>query len=356
MGINCFSNSAKCKEPSTIFLAPMAGYTDSAFCHIATENGADGTFSEMISMEALYRDNEKTLKMIRPASNAKIFGLQLFGGDHTKVEKSINLVMKFFPSIIDLNCGCPVLKIIKSGAGSSLLQRPSEIYKILSRMKEVIDSYNLDCRPKLSVKIRLGYDHSHINFLEVADVALEAGVDMITLHGRTKSDLYSGKANWEAITLLKEHIVKVAPQVRVFGSGDLFTALDGYKMLAETKVDGIMYARGAVGNPWIFNQTKRLLEKFPISENKIEQTKLSDLEEYLNSLKPTYSQVVSTLLEHINLATNLHGKRVALNEMKKHIGSYLKAFNNVKELRKELLLCQDMGELVQHLLTLNNHQ
>ena len=339
----------------TLFLAPMAGYTDRAFCSIALDNGADVAVSEMISIEALYRDNAKTLQMAFAADNAKVHAIQLFGSDFTKVDKAIAKIKECAPAIIDFNCGCPVLKIIKSGAGSALLKTPEKIYAILSQIKKAVTTFQLNPIPKISVKIRLGYDHNSINFIEVADAAIKAGIDMITLHGRTKSDLYGGKANWEAIGELKSYVMRVAPKVKVFGSGDLFTPIDGYKMFLTTNVDGIMYARGAIGNPWIFNQTKALLKTFPLSTYRQKPFDIEEARNFLLEQKPTVATILDTLLKHIDLSIRVHGEKIGLNEMKKHIGGYLKGIPKAKSLRSQLLLSHDVGELTQLLLTLNNY-
>jgi tRNA-dihydrouridine synthase B len=203
--------------PGNLFLAPLAGFTDRSFRSTAVKWGADLTYTEMISCEAVSRDNLKTLKMMESDDIEKIFAIQVFSGNTEAAEASLQKVLSYKPSLIDLNCGCPVPKIIKSGAGSALMQNPDKVHsivKVLSSQKNV----------PVTVKIRTGWDTHSLNYLDVAYAAVEGGAQAVAIHGRTRSQGYSGKADWGPLKILKEKLT-----VPVLGSGDLFTPGDAKK-------------------------------------------------------------------------------------------------------------------------------
>lgn len=357
-----------------LFLAPMAGFTDQAFCEICLNRGADMTFTEMVSAEALCRRSQKSYDMAKPASNASYHAIQLFGADPQRVAQAIEEIADLNPAWIDLNCGCPVSKVIKTGAGSALLKDPLRIQAMMESMRETIENRwgaksqgkGLDSsvtKPILSVKIRSGWDAAHQNFLDVAKAAIDGGADWVTLHPRTRSAGYGGEANW----LLLEQLVKAVDGVKskagkkvgICGSGDLFTAVSGYQMLETTGCDAIMYARGAEGNPWIFRQTKSLLKNFPFEKDGgmawgEEKKKL--LEESLLSIEPTLNERVETAISHLQLACALHGESVGVRSMRKQISSYIRGIANAKEIRNRLMSCATFEECRLLLLTLMDYR
>ena len=247
-----------------IFLAPVAGYSDRSFRSICVEHGASFTYTEMVSAEALARGNIKTASLMRRAQNEKSYSVQIFGGESETMAKAAEIVLeKTACECIDINCGCPVPKIVKTGAGSALTRDPERLGKIVRAVVKAADG-----RAAVTVKIRSGWDESHITYMEAALAALDAGADAITLHARTKAQGYEGKADWQK---LRDLVELAEGRVPVFGSGDLFTPEDALRMLKETKCDGVMFARGAMGNPFIFTKTIQLLkngsyEEIPVSE------------------------------------------------------------------------------------------
>lgn len=247
-----------------LFLAPVAGYSDRSFRSICIENGASFTYTEMVSAEALTRNNLKTEILMRRAENEKVYAVQIFGGEPERMTDAAQIVLeKTHCECIDINCGCPVPKIVKTGAGSALTQNPQMLKKVAEAVINAVKG-----RAAVTVKIRSGWDQKSITFKEAANAALEAGADAITMHPRTRAQGYEGKSDWDKLS----ELVKLAEgKVPVFGSGDLFTPEDAKRMIEETGVDGAMFARGAMGNPFIFTKTIRLLttgsyEEIPVSE------------------------------------------------------------------------------------------
>lgn len=247
-----------------LFLAPVAGYSDRSFRSICIENGASFTYTEMVSAEALTRNNLKTEIIMRRAENEKVYAVQIFGGEPERMADAAQIVLeKTHCECIDINCGCPVPKIVKTGAGSALTQNPQMLKKVAEAVINAVKG-----RAAVTVKIRSGWDQKSITFKEAANAALEAGADAITMHPRTRAQGYEGKSDWNKLS----ELVKLAEgKVPVFGSGDLFTPEDAKRMIEETGVDGAMFARGAMGNPFIFTKTIRLLttgsyEEIPVSE------------------------------------------------------------------------------------------
>lgn len=290
-----------------LFLAPLAGFTDQAFRSLCVKEGADLTFSEMVSAEGLARKSIKTRALLTRAVNEKVFAVQLFMKDADTAIRGLPAVIEYSPDIIDINCGCPVPKVVKTGAGSALLKSPDTIYKIVHALSSETDI-------PITVKIRSGWDSSSINFLDTADAAYQGGAAMITLHARTRVQGYSGTANLEHIKTLKE----VSP-IPVFGSGDLFSPTAAHKMLSETGVDGVMFARGAIGNPFIFSETRHLLETGEMPPETSKETR------------------AAAFLSHLDESIAVKGESSACREMRKHAGSYIKGFPGASEIRREIV-------------------
>lgn len=301
-----------------LFLAPVAGYSDRSFRSICIAKGASFTYTEMVSAEALTRNNLKTEVLMRRADNEKVYSVQIFGGEPERMADAAQIVLeKTNCECIDINCGCPVPKIVKTGAGSFLTQNPSQLGKIA---KAVVDSVKGRCA--VTVKIRSGWDESSITYKEAAAEALNAGVQAITMHPRTKAQGYEGKSDWNK---LKELVRLVDGQVPVFGSGDLFTPEDAKRMLEETGLDGVMFARGAMGNPFIFTKTIQLLttgsyEEIPVSER----------------LKTAFDELIMLAADTNELN--------ACMEMRKRFCAYSKGISGGSELRQRTVHASSIEE------------
>ena len=252
---------ASLELPGNLFLAPIAGYSDRAFRSLCVKNGAAFCTTEMVSAEALTRGSEKTQELMKKAPNEKHYSVQIFGGNGDVMARATELVLKETEcDSIDINGGCPVPKIIKSGSGSMLTKEPDRLFEIVSSVKKASLAYSLSHPERgqvpVTVKIRSGWDSSLITWKECAEAALAAGADAITIHARTRAQGYEGKADWNIQRQLVEFINGRIP---VFGSGDAHTPELAAKMLEETGVDGVMFARGAMGDPFIFKRTIQYL-------------------------------------------------------------------------------------------------
>lgn len=290
-----------------ILLAPLAGYTDAAFRSLCIEYGAALGFTEMISAEAVYRGSIKTLELIRRGDNERDFGIQMFTSSIEAAVSCAQVIEKEAPFIIDINCGCSVPKILKSGAGAALLQKPRFIGELV---KALVNTVSIP----VSVKLRLGWDIHSISYLEAAEAAVRNGASMVSLHPRTRSQGFTGKADWTHLAELKKHI-----SVPVIGSGDLFTPEDAEKMLRETHIDGVMFARGAIGNPFIFSRTKSLLNgDDPVSGN------------------PSAATRLSAALSQLKMMCAYKPENVACREMRKHIAHYVKGLFGASEIRHRI--------------------
>ena len=236
-----------------LFLAPVAGYSDAAFRSVCIENGACFTYTEMVSAEALVRKNLKTEILMRRACNEKAYSVQIFGGEPEIMAEAANIVLeKTHCEVIDINCGCPVPKIIKTGAGSALTRDPDRLFKVAEAVVKAGGGV------PVTVKIRSGWESKQITWQAAAEAALSAGVAAITMHGRTRAQGYEGHSDWG---IMRELVELVAGRVPVFGSGDLFKPEDAKAMLEQTGADAVMFARGAMGNPFIFRDATDLLTK-----------------------------------------------------------------------------------------------
>ena len=314
--------------PGNLFLAPVAGYTDRAYRSICAEAGADFSFTELVSAEALTRNPkhyglnsddtdsdkkshsrsvEKTpgAVLVKRGQNEKYYSIQLFGTNPEVLGKACSLLKPFGPNAVDLNAGCPVPKVTKTGAGSALMKDPSLLGKIIETMVRSSEEH-LGAIP-VTVKIRSGWDNASRNYLECARIAVESGAAMVSLHPRTRSQGYSGKSDWSLITDLVSRI-----PVPVTGSGDLYSPEDARTMLAETGCAAVMFARGAMGNPFIFAAAKSLL-----------LTGLTTPPEAA-AARITAAERLKAALRHLEMLSEDLGEKRACLEMRKQFCSYTK--------------------------------
>lgn len=299
------------KIEGNLFLAPLAGYTDIPFRTLCIEEGANFTFTEMVSAEGLSREGEKTLELMHRAPNEKQYAIQLFMSNTDSLKQALEQLMPFKPEVIDINCGCPVPKVTKTGAGSAMMKTPSLITEVVRTITDEVDI-------PVSVKFRTGWDAQSENFLAFAQAALDGGASALTLHARTRNQGYAPFADWTKLTELKHYCTSHAYQVPVFGSGDLFAAEDAKRMLLQTGVDGVMFARGAIGNPFIFSQAKAHLEGRPMKEI-------------------TKAMRVQAILRHLDIMIETYGEKTACTLMRKHTCSYLKGVPNTSTVKQAVV-------------------
>lgn len=300
-----------------VALAPMAGITDMPFRVICKELGCGLVVSEMVSAKGLLYKNVKTFDMLRIAPEERPAAIQLFGSNPQELARAAKIVEADGADIIDFNMGCPVPKIVNNGEGSALMKNPQLAYEILARMAEAV-------KIPVTVKIRSGWDAAHINAPEIAQLAEKAGVAAIAVHGRTREQFYSGKADWQVIKA-----VKAAVKIPVFGNGDILSAEDGSRMLAETGCDGLMIGRGADGNPWIFAELAGALN---------------------GSGKPhevTLAERTAMILRHLAMLIDFKGEVIAVKEMRRHAGAYLKGMPMAAEYRRRINEMNTFGEFKQ---------
>lgn len=274
-----------------IILAPMAGVTDLPFRLICHELGADYTVSEMVSAKALLYNNQKTFAMLEIAPGEHPAAIQLFGSVPEELAAAAKIVARHGADSIDFNMGCPVHKIVANGEGSALMKDPDKAYAIMAAMVDAVDI-------PVTVKMRAGWDEEHLNAPEIAYLAEKAGIAAVAVHGRTRGQFYSGKADWNIIRQVKETVA-----IPVMGNGDVFTAADALAMRQQTNCDGIMVARGSQGNPWIFREIHAALKGEPIPP-------------------VTLTERFAMVRRHLNDLITFKGEKVAIREMRHHGACY----------------------------------
>lgn len=301
---------------NNLILAPMAGVTTEAFRTICLEMGADLVYAEMVSDKGLAYGNEKTLKMIEIGQNEHPIAMQIFGSEKESITNAAKLITSNIPvDIIDINMGCPVNKVVKNGAGSALLKNPQKIYDIIKMLKDNISI-------PITIKIRAGFDHQNITCKEIAKLASLAGADAIAIHGRTRSDFYTGAANLDYIKMVKENST-----IPVIGNGDIKDIESAELMLKETGVDALMIGRASLGNPWIFKQLKSYFE------NGI----------YIDL--PSRKEVIATIIDHANRLIAIKGEKIAMIEMRTHAAQYLKRIPYTKQYRSAIVAIKTFDDL-----------
>lgn len=306
-----------------LFLAPVAGYTDRAFRSLCVEQGANFSFTELISAEAISRRAavppcEDFPYMVRRADNEKHYAIQLFGANPESIYKAAVLLAPLRPDAIDINAGCPVPKVIKNGAGSALMKNPANLGRIVEAAVRASHE-SLDGVP-VTIKIRSGWDSQSLNYAECARIAVEAGAAMVSLHCRTRAQGYGGKGDRSHIADLVTRI-----QVPVTGSGDLYTPEDAKQMLEETNCAAIMFARGAMGNPFIFSQVRSFLETGSWETTSFEAR-------------------IAIAIRHLEMLAADVGERTACLEMRKQFCSYTKGIVRGAALRERVVHASTIAE------------
>ena len=301
-------------------LGPMAGVTDLPFRLLCKEQGAGLLCMEMVSAKGIFYNNKNTESLLQIHPEEVPVSLQFFGSDPKIVSEMAKRVEVRPFSILDINMGCPVPKVVRNGEGSALMKNPKLVYELVSATVKAI-------KKPVTVKIRKGFDDEHINAVEIAKIIEEAGAAAVAVHGRTREQYYSGKADWEIIRQVKE-----AVSIPVIGNGDVTSGEKAIAMREQTGCDGVMIARGAQGNPWIFSE---LLE--------YERTgRLPD--------RPDVEEIKQTMLRHARLQIEYKGDFTGIREMRKHVAWYTKGLHGAARLRDRINQVESYAEL-ENLLT-----
>lgn len=278
-----------------IFLAPMAGVTDKAFRHICKKYGAEGLTTEMISSRALIYNDKNTVKLAHIDEFEKPCALQLFGNEPEAMAKAAYLALKYEPCAIDINMGCPTPKIVNNGDGSALMKNPDLCEKIVSAVFKQVGNI-----VPVTTKIRLGFDEKSINCIEVAKACEQGGASAVTLHARTRKQMYAPPVYPEYISLVKKNI-----SIPLIGNGDITTPYEALEMMKNTGCDGVMIGRGALGNPYIFENIRRLMDNKQL-------------------LIPSNETLINDIKEHFSMLLEDKGEFTAVREARKHIAWYIK--------------------------------
>ena len=297
---------------NTIFLAPMAGITDKPFRTICRRFGAGLVYSEMISAKGLYYKDKKTAELMDMSGEAPC-AIQIFGSDPEIMAEIIPKVMEYEPDIIDINMGCPAPKIVNNGDGSALMKTPELMGRIMRAVSDVSPV-------PVTAKIRKGWEED--NSLECARILEENGAAAVAVHGRTRREFYSGRADWEVVKTIKKEL-----SIPVIGNGDIFCAQDAERMFKYTGCDAVMVARGAQGNPWLFAQIHELLEDGEVIT------------------APSPEDKLRTALEHVEMLIADKGESRGIKEARKHLAWYIKGMRGASHLKTEIFRISDFATM-----------
>lgn len=307
------------KIENNVFLAPMAGVTDMPFRVLCKEQGCGVVYTEMVSAKAILYNNQKTHLLLQTDPAERPVAVQLFGSDPRILAEMAKRIDNEDILLFDVNMGCPVPKVVNNGEGSALMRDPQRVGEIVYALSRAVDK-------PVTVKIRKGFSDKAVNAVEIAQIAEANGAAAVTVHGRTREQYYSGKADW---TIIRD--VKAALKIPVIGNGDIFHAKDATEMMEQTGCDGVMVARGAQGNPWIFREIRhRMLTGEELA-------------------RPSVQEVTAMLMRHGEMLIVAKGEYIAMREMRKHLTWYTKGMRHGAQLRKDANEIEDFESFKRHL-------
>ena len=309
-----------------LLLAPMEDVSDPPFRALCKQNGADVMYTEFISSEGLIRDAFKSTQKLDIYDFERPIGIQIFGNEISSMRQATEICAKEKPEFIDINYGCPVKKVANKGAGAGILR---DIPKMISMTKEIVRSTNIP----VTVKTRLGWDENSKYIVEVAERLQDVGIKAISIHGRTRKQMYKGEADWTLIGEVKNNPKMIIP---VFGNGDVDTPEKVKSVKERYGVDGVMIGRGAIGNPWIFKEIKNYLKTNTFLE------------------KPNIQERVDVCKQHLKHSITWKGERVGIAEMKRHYSSYFKAIPDFKQFRTRMVTSNSEAEVLEILNEVQN--
>ena len=300
-----------------VILAPMAGVTDLPFRLLCKEQGAGLLCMEMVSAKAIYYNNKNTDELMEIRPEECPVSLQLFGSDADIMAEMAKKIEERPFAILDINMGCPVPKVVNNKEGSALMKNPKLVEEIVTKVSHAISK-------PVTVKIRKGFDEEHVNAVEIAKIAEASGAAAVAVHGRTREQYYSGKADWECIRAVKE-----AVKIPVIGNGDVKDAFSAKALIEQTGCDGVMIGRAAEGNPWIFREVVHYLETGELLP------------------KPNREEVLATIRKHARLQLEIKGEYTGVREMRKHLAWYSAGYPNSAKFRQMINSMETMEELMQ---------
>lgn len=300
-----------------VILAPMAGVTDLPFRLLCKEQGAGLLCMEMVSAKAIYYGNKNTEELMEIRPEECPVSLQLFGSDADIMAEMAKKIEERPFAILDINMGCPVPKVVNNKEGSALMKNPKLVEEIVTKVSRAISK-------PVTVKIRKGFDEEHLNAVEIAKIAEASGAAAVAVHGRTREQYYSGKADWECIRAVKE-----AVKIPVIGNGDVTDALSAKALIEQTGCDGVMIGRAAEGNPWIFREVVHYLETGELLD------------------RPSKEEVLTTIRRHAQLQLAIKGEYTGVREMRKHLAWYSTGYPNSARFRQMINSMETMEELMQ---------
>jgi tRNA-dihydrouridine synthase B len=302
---------------NNVFLAPMAGVTDLPFRLLCKEQGCGLTYTEMVSTKGLYYGSFKTDMLMEISPKEKPCAIQVFGSDPEIIGSMIKEISsRQGVDLIDINMGCPTPKIVKNGDGSALMLKPDLVKRIVNKAVE-------NSRVAVTVKMRKGWDDEHVNAPQIAKICESEGAKAVTIHGRTREQFYSGRADWNIIKEVKQSV-----NIPVIGNGDITSPEDAKEMFEKTGCDGVMIGRGAQGNPWIFKRV------------------ISYLQEGILLPEPDIQERVDMAIKHLQMTIEHKGEYVGLREMRKHLGWYIKGIENSARIRNTVNTIDNKDEVI----------